>query len=293
MRFPWHKYEEVKACRTNTLQVFITNICNLKCPGCFARNITTVGENVILTGEYDALTDQLLNKGGEKVNLLGGEPTLHPFLKRIIGINRSKSLRTTIYTNGGYMVDWNDDSLKECFEDVTVRLSLYSRSGAVKSLKSVRGLGKKRMLLEICFMVSATTTIEELLLTAIEVEKNFNCKVFFISSIRELDNPRQEFFDDTALSMPVMQYKELVHIFLNDYEGNMEIHVSKRGVFESTVSIAENKCRFANYLIGGKIIQCPYDLVNLKYQDDYEFGQRHCQHNSSCLMSKVIYRKKK
>jgi len=148
------------------------------------------------------------------------------------------------------MVDWNDDSLKECFEDVTVRLSLYSRSGAVKSLKSVRGLGKKRMLLEICFMVSATTTIEELLLTAIEVEKNFNCKVFFISSIRELDNPRQEFFDDTALSMPVMQYKELVHIFLNDYEGNMEIHVSKRGVFESTVSIAENKCRFANYLIG-------------------------------------------
>jgi hypothetical protein len=141
-------------------------------------------------------------------------------------------------------------------------------------------------------MVSADTTVEELLLTAIEVERDFKCKVFFISSLRELDNPRQEFFDDTKMTMPVMEYKELVHTFLNDYEGDMEIHVSKRGVFESTTSVAEHKCRFANYVIGGKIVQCPYDLVNLKFQEDYEFNKRDCQHNNSCLMSKVIYQRK-
>ena len=291
MKFPWHKYKEIKAKRANTLQMFITNICKMKCNGCFARNIMGDDVDVIPVDEYRDVIGKLLTKGGEKVNLLGGEPTLHPYLKQLIGINKFHKLRTTIYTNGGHMDAWNDEFLKECFEDVTVRLSLYSRSGSIKSLKSIKKLGKRGMPLEICFMVSATTTAEEVLLTAIEIERDFNCKVFFISSIRELDNPRQEFFDDTKLSMPVMKYKELVHTFLTDYEGDMEIHVSKRGVFESTTVLAEHKCRFANYVIGGKIIQCPYDLVNLKFQDDYEFEQRDCQHNNSCLMSKVIYKK--
>ena len=294
MKFPWHKYEEIKANRSNTLQVFITNICTMKCKGCFARNIMEDDVDVIPIDEYRAVIDSLLMKGGEKVNLLGGEPTLHPYLKDIIEINRHNDLRTTIYTNGGHMVTWQDDYLRECFEDVTMRLSLYSRSGPIKSLKSIKKFGEKGvpLNLEICFMVSADTTAEEVLLTAIEVERDFNCKVFFISSIRELDNPRKEFFDDTSYTMPVMKYKELVHTFLTDYEGDMEIHVSKRGVFESTTSVAERKCRFANYVIGGKIVQCPYDLVNLKFQKDYEFNKRDCQHNNSCLMSKVIYKRK-
>jgi MoaA/NifB/PqqE/SkfB family radical SAM enzyme len=250
--------------------------------------------DVIPIDEYTEVINSLLMKGGEKVNLLGGEPTLHPLLKNIININKGRGLKTTLYTNGGHMAHWEDSYIRECFEDVTVRLSIYSRSGPVKSLKSVKEFGEKGvpLNLEICFMVSADTTVEELLLTAIEVERDFKCKVFFISSLRELDNPRQEFFDDTKMTMPVMEYKELVHTFLNDYEGDMEIHVSKRGVFESTTSVAEHKCRFANYVIGGKIVQCPYDLVNLKFQEDYEFNKRDCQHNNSCLMSKVIYQRK-
>ena len=92
--------------------------------------------------------------------------------------------------------------------------------------------------------------------------------------------------------MPVLKYKELIHNFLERYSGNMEIHVSKRGVFESTKTLPDNKCKFANYFIGGKIIQCPYDVVNLKFQNDYEFGKRNCQQNNTCLMSKVIYKRK-
>ena len=294
MKFPWHKYEEIKANRSNTLQMFITSICTMKCKGCFARNIMGTEVETITVKEYIEAINTLLMKGGEKVNLLGGEPTLHPGLKKLIHINRDRGLKTTMYTNGGYMAGWDKNYIRECFEDVTVRLSVYSRSGPVKSLKSIKEFGERGvpLNLEICFMVSADTTAEELLLTAMEVERDFDCKVFFISSIRELDNPRQEFFDDTSYTMPVMKYKELVHTFLKDYEGDMEIHISKRGVFESTIAIAERKCRFANYIIGGQIVQCPYDLVNLKFQDDYEFGKRNCQHNNSCLMSKVIYKRK-
>jgi hypothetical protein len=250
------------------------------------------GDNFISLEEYRETIDCLRNKGGEKINLLGGEPTLHPLLMQLIQINRENNLRTTIYTNGGNIANWNNDFFHKCFDGVTIRLSLNSRKGIFKSLESVRNLGEKKYPLEICFMVSSNTTEEELLLTAIEIERDFNCKVFFISSLRELDNTRKEFFDDTSLTMPVLKYKELVHNFLRDYCGDMEIHISKRGVFESTTRIAENKCRFANYLIGGKIIQCPYDLVNLKYQSDYSFGTKNCQQNNTCLMSKIIVKKK-
>ena len=141
-------------------------------------------------------------------------------------------------------------------------------------------------------MVSKDTTVKDLLESATMIESKFNCGVFFISSIRELDNPRQEFFDDTNVSMPLLKYKELVHTFLNDYNGKMEIHVSKRGVFESTLTVADNKCRFANYFIGGNVIQCPYDIVNKKIQKDYVFNKRYCQHNNSCLMSKIIVKRR-
>ena len=92
--------------------------------------------------------------------------------------------------------------------------------------------------------------------------------------------------------MPVVEYKKLVYDFLNVYTGEMEIHISKRGMFESTLNPGYNKCRFANYFIGGKIVQCPYDIVNSKFQADYEYDKRHCQHNSTCMMSKIIVVKK-
>ena len=141
-------------------------------------------------------------------------------------------------------------------------------------------------------MISKKTTLNELIDCAKYAEENYDSKVFFIFSMRELDNPRKEFFDDTKNTMNVLEYKELVHDFLDRYEGDMKIHISKRGVFESTKTLADNKCRFANYFIGGQIIQCPYDVVNSEFQKDYTFESRYCKQNNSCLMSKIILKKK-
>lgn len=330
MRFPWDKYEELPLSRRNTLQVFITNACNLKCEGCFARKIIKeepleeylkflenatkevrtwpewrrrgieafersysknnepikVKENNrhISIEEYQEVFEKFLKKGGEQINLLGGEPLLHPNLKEILDINRANKIKTSVYTNGYFL----DKYTKEDFENIKLRVSLYCKSGGVKSAKN---LSLTDIPFDANFMVSADTSLEELLGCAEYIEKNYNCDVFFISSIRELDNPRKEFFDDTQITMPVLKYKELIHNFLQKYEGDMKIHVSKRGVFESTKTLPDNKCIFANYFIGGKIIQCPYDVVNLKFQNDYEFNKRNCQQNNACLMSKVIYKK--
>lgn len=285
MYFPWKDYVEIPAKRKNTLQVFITTRCNLHCNGCFARN--AMGEEVrdLSVEEYSQLMDEFIKKDGKQINLLGGEPLLHPNIRDFIKTNRENGVKTTIYTNGTYLPNFK----KEDLEGAKLRASLYCKSGKNKSLDS---LVKTDFPVEVCFMVSKNTTKEEMLETAEALERNYDCGVFFISSIRELDNPRKEFFDDTPLTMDVVDYKELVHDFLKDYRGKMEIHVSKRGVFESTTTLAEHTCKFANYFIGGKIIQCPYDVVNLKFQKGYEFDKRDCQQNNSCLMSKVVFKRK-
>lgn len=285
MIFPWYKYKELPTNRKNTLQIFITNTCNRTCSGCFAKKIMKEAAFISLE-EYLVAFEAGIRKGAEQVNILGGEPLLHPNLKEILQINKTKELKTTLYTNGDRI---NILDIKD-IEDLKIRISVYCKSG---SEKSVEALPETKIPIEVCFMVGKNTTVTELVTTADYIEKNYNCNVFFISSLRELDNPREEFFDDTRITMPVIQYKELVHRFLTLYNGNMEIHISKRGVFESTVTKAENTCRFANYFIGGKIIQCPYDIVNEKYSDDYSFNTRHCQQNNTCLMSKIIVQNKR
>ena len=285
MKFPLNKYIELPSKRKNTLQIFITNRCNLSCKGCFARNIMKTSNLDITIAEYTEVVKKFIDKGGQHINIIGGEPLLHPRLKRIIEITHCFDLSSHLYTNGLFL-----DRYKAMdFLTTKIRTSVYCKN---KYNKAANKLPLTNIPIDVCYMVGKETTTNDLLGTAKFVENNYNCNVFFISSIRELDNKRHEFFDDTNITMNLIRYKELVCGFLNKYNGKMQIHISKRGMFESTKTMAENKCRFANYFIGGKIIQCPYDVVNCKFQKDYTFNKRHCQHNNTCLMSKIIYVRK-
>jgi sulfatase maturation enzyme AslB (radical SAM superfamily) len=285
MKFPWNEYEELRVSKRNTLQIFITNKCNLRCKGCFARKLLVDNADISMR-EYQKAVEDAVSKGAEQINLLGGEPLLHPNVLDMVSFNINQGLKTTIYTNGYFLNKFHAQQ----FNGAKLRVSVYCKTDGIKSAE---GLPKTEIPFDANFMVSAKTNLEELVSCADEFERERNGKVFFISSIRELDNPQKEFFTDTNLTMPVMEYKQLVHNFLEKYKGKMEIHVSKRGVFESTLDLPVHKCGFANYIIGGKVVQCPYDLVNEKYQQGYDFGKRNCQQNSTCLMSKVVYKRKK
>lgn len=284
MRFPWAKWEEVVLDRRNTLQVFIVNVCNRVCGGCFARNVMDPSQPFISLEEYETCVQTFLRKGGRQINLLGGEPLLHPELRSILDINRRESIKTTVYTNGDLLPQY----APEDFRGVKLRVSIYSEKG----IKGAVHLVKTDIPFDANFMVSAETTLEEMLACA-RISEQHRCRTFFIFSMRELDNPNREFFEDTSSTGSLFHYKRLVHQFLDAYEGPMDVHVSKRGVFESTTTLPDTCCRFANYFIGGRIIQCPYSVVNRDYQSDYEFGKRPCIQNSTCLMSKVIYRRRR
>ncbi len=283
MLFPWDKWKEKPLSRRNTLQIFITNRCNMNCNGCFARNIMTENDIDMSIAEYNRVVNVAKIKGVKQINLLGGEPLLHEKLLSILEINNFGGLKTTIYTNGRLINKWK---YPEFFKNVKLRISLDCFN------KTIDKIPQTNIPFDANYMVVKSDSISSLLDCAKKAEEIYKCKVFFIFSMRELDNYKKDFFIDTKHTMPVLEYKKLVHCFLKHYNGNMDIHISKRGVFESTKTIADCKCRFANYFIGGKIIQCPYDVVNKKFQNDYNFGTRNCQHNNTCLMSKVVYERK-
>lgn len=286
MKFPWHKYEELPLGRRNTTQIFITNRCNMQCNGCFARNVMVDDKDMDLQ-EYFSAIKYAIERGVQQINLLGGEPFMHQEIYEMIRYNHYLRLKTTIYTNGTLLRNIDPVLLG----GAKLRVSIYALEGP-KGITNIKLDYDPRLKFDANFMVSANTTVQEMLQVAHIAEHDHNCPVFFIFSMRELENLDHEFFLDNEETGNVLDYKGLVHEFLSCYEGNMEIHVSKRGVFESTTTQPDCRCRFANTFIGGKHIQCPYDVVNLKYVENYSFGKRFCQHNNTCLMSKVVYRPK-
>jgi len=288
MRFPWSVYDELPVSKRNTAQIFITSQCNLNCAGCFAKNVSLLGSSEHMDfEEYQSCVTHAVQKGAQQINLLGGEPYLHPLLSEMLRFNRMLELKTTVYTNGTML----DTLSKTDLYGAKLRVSIYKFGHGTKGALHLLDRDPGDIEFDANFMVGASTTVEELLETAKLGENSTCCSVFFISSIRECDNDR-DFFEDTELTMSVIQYKELVHQFLHEYNGQMEIHISKRGVFESTKSIPHNRCKFVNYSPGNRIIQCPYDVSNLRFQEEYDFNQRYCRQNNTCLMSKIVVQRR-
>src|SRR3989338_2532144 len=159
MKFNWNRYEELPLERRNTLQVFITNVCNLRCTGCFARNIIGENNHEIGLEEYGKVIADFVSKGGKQVNLLGGEPLLHSKLLEIIALNKDNNLKTTIYTNGYFLNRFKKESL----EGAKLRVSLYHYDSGLKSAKR---LPETELPFDANFMVSRETTLDELLLSA-------------------------------------------------------------------------------------------------------------------------------
>lgn len=81
--------------------ITINNFCNLQCPYCFADNIAGIAENMSLN-EFSSILEFINHT--ESINILGGEPTLHPQFQSILNIlykyNVDAQISTWIFTNG-------------------------------------------------------------------------------------------------------------------------------------------------------------------------------------------------
>lgn len=91
--------------------VMMTTICNLKCPYCFGKekisrpnapkNMGTADiEKEIPIQNIRIITDIFKKWGIARINLLGGEPTLHSHFREVIDFLQLNRFKITIFTNG-------------------------------------------------------------------------------------------------------------------------------------------------------------------------------------------------
>ncbi|HEY5998760.1 MAG TPA: radical SAM protein [bacterium] len=80
------------------VQFYPTLRCNLACEFCFNRGLTPLPD--VDPADFARMLERLREAGVATLDLLGGEPTLHPRLAELIEALAARRMRTTLSTNG-------------------------------------------------------------------------------------------------------------------------------------------------------------------------------------------------
>lgn len=276
-------WEEKIAEPVATLQLFITNRCNLRCKGCFYAH--KLGREDMPFEDYQKHITGHLGFGIRKIILLGGEPTVHNDICRMINWNTGKGLKTTIYTNGFGIEKFAQEDLNQC----DIRIGVYGLKNNERPLARIK---KPDFPVTFVYMLRKDNLIE-LLPAAKEMEEKFGGTKLFISSIRDILKTR-DYWKDTDETLTFDEYFSAIQNFIDSYNGNMEIHIARRGVIETDTPREKIRhCRFGNIFPDGKKIICPFDISREITADKLVFGLRPCNKNSECLLRKIILARKK
>ena len=107
------------------IQVFPTLRCNESCAFCFNRGIYAAADMGIY--DFAGLAYRLAQEDIRDIDILGGEPTLHPELVTLIDIAFSKDLSVSISTNGSNVKTLQALSLRFDLSRLAIGVSLGNR----------------------------------------------------------------------------------------------------------------------------------------------------------------------
>ena len=271
----------------NSLQLFITDECNLRCPECFYGG--NLGKLQMSLEDYKSYV-QKYKDYVMKIILLGGEPTLHKNLSEMIVFNAELGLKTTLYTNGFQLA-----KIEELMRDsemnkwLTIRIGVH---GLTVSEKKLTNVARTDIPITIVYML-ARYNAHELMDATEYAEKNFNCKEFFISSIREIDMTG-DYWLDTERTIPIQEYAHIVQCFVDEYRGNISIlHISTRGVLVTNKQdfTSVTRCRIGSILRNGMCILSPLDIALMKSASELIFDLQSCFRYHKCVLQKIVLEK--
>jgi MoaA/NifB/PqqE/SkfB family radical SAM enzyme len=282
LKYNTSEWQELLPRPVNTLQLFITNRCNNRCKACFYAH--SLGSEEMSFEDYQKIVLKY-SENVSKVILLGGEPTLHKDINKMIRLNSLLGLKTTVYTNG-INIKVLEQLEASDLARITIRIGVY---GAEKSEKPLLRVPDTQLPVTVVYMLRKDN-VDELMKTALMAEKRFNCKEFYISSIRDIA-ATNDYWKETDETLPLEEYSRVVQEFVKSYKGKIrKLHISRRGVIESKKKypLATKHCRFGNVFPDGKKIICPLDISKKLYSPELGFRSRHCNKHNECLLQKIV-----
>ena len=81
------------------LELEITGFCQLKCRHCYADSGPEKDHGTMTVDDWERIIDAARTLSVNTVQFIGGEPTLHPELPRLIRYALGKDLKVDVYTN--------------------------------------------------------------------------------------------------------------------------------------------------------------------------------------------------
>ncbi|MGD6851160.1 MAG: viperin family antiviral radical SAM protein [Candidatus Bathyarchaeia archaeon] len=140
----------------------ITTRCNYNCKFCFSQEL---GPEITTIDEAHRILSLLKNLGIEKLNLVGGEPLLHPLFFEIVKAAKNKGFVTSLVSNGYYLneaklvefspfLDWIGLSVDSSLEVVETRLG----RGRGQHISNIMYLSDKINQLGIKLKINTTVT---------------------------------------------------------------------------------------------------------------------------------------
>lgn len=120
-----------------TLQFYVTNKCNLKCPHCYMRCGQTLDGELSLK-EKILLIREFCSNGGNKIIFTGGEVLMSPDFYDILLYTRRNTQAYIIVISNGTL--WNDSLIDSCsplIDEVQISIDGYSEISNSK----IRGKG--------------------------------------------------------------------------------------------------------------------------------------------------------
>lgn len=262
--------------KPKTLQYFITSRCNYRCSDCFFLDF--LGNDDVAFLDYKKYVyDKVANSGLEKVNILGGEPTLYSGLLDVLNFNHSLGLKTHIYSNGARL-----DSLKNIPESVKVRLSVLSYDSEKPITKINTDLP-----LTIVYPLNKNNILD--IEKVLKYCENLNVSEFVFSTIKRLES-KNDFFKDKNGCLSVDDYISFLNsFFLNEDFRIGEYQINSRGIFD--LGNENSNCNFVNKLVDGSEANCPFDIDVKNFSLNPVSFESKCSKNDVCLLEKIVAKK--
>lgn len=213
-----------------SLLLFVTSDCNLRCENCFSQYMY---KNQFMSMEQiKKIIDA--NKRFDKIDLMGGEPLVHPDINEIIKMLHSMGKKVSLYTNGLMLNYIKSDAmpLRACISFYDIESNLPSR----KPITRIKSMIDN-------FLNSAYNKIKLILLLD---KNNYTNAVSILNYIDEnfpmietltigLMRYENDYWNDTCGGvLSFNYYAQTINKLLNEYMGRLNLDIFTKGVLYCT-----------------------------------------------------------
>lgn len=130
--------------------IAILNNCNLRCPYCFADNMIQEESKVMSLETYKKVLQMCSRTPGERIGIIGGEPTIHPDFSNILietsAYCNETGARAVLFTNGIHLGNFLGELSRDFFSIlINLNSPKYTGEENFKKIQDVLAYTHKKL----------------------------------------------------------------------------------------------------------------------------------------------------